>query len=98
MFKKLKERLSILSRDMEDIKTQTKLLEMNIKLSEMKDAQDGIKRLDTVEKKITEFEDSNRNYPNRNTEKNLKTWTEHQLSVKMTCDQWSWLTECSHGY
>lgn len=35
----------------------------------MKDAWVGINRLDTVEKKITEFEDSNRNYPNRNTEK-----------------------------
>lgn len=49
---------------MEDIKTETKLLEMTIEMPEVKNARGGIiRRLDIAEKKISELEDSNRNYP-----------------------------------
>ena len=57
MFKKLEERLSMLSRDMEDIKMiQIKLPKMKITVSEMKNIVDSINST-LQKKKISELED-----------------------------------------
>lgn len=56
MFKKLKETPSMLNWHTKPIKTQTKVPEMKIKMSEMKDALEGtISRLHIIDKDISEL-------------------------------------------
>lgn len=55
MFKKLEETLSMLNGHTEAIKTQNEVPDMNIKMSEMKNALEGIiGRLDIIDKEISE--------------------------------------------
>lgn len=64
MFKKIDERLNMLSRDIEDIKIQTELRHANYNSWDLKNTLKVTKDiLDIVKEKISELEDSNRNYP-----------------------------------
>ena len=58
MFKKLEEQLNMLSRNLEDIKKDTKFLEMKIIMSEMKNTLDQINgRSAITDIKLSELED-----------------------------------------